>query len=158
MADGATLTIRRKDVLLKKLGTLAPATFEQLKDANRQTADEMVDLAQSYVPVHTGKLRDSIVATGPGETPPAYAQGAGSGPVPEGAFAVSAGNTKVRYAHLVEYGTKPHVNQGEFKGSQNPGARRQPFFWPAYRIVQKKMRARANKALKAAITSVGWGT
>jgi hypothetical protein len=75
--------------------------------------------------------------------------------VPEGAFAVSAGNGKVRYAHLVEYGTKPHVNQGRFPGTQNPGARRQPFFWPAYRIVRKKMRARANKALKAAASQVG---
>jgi HK97 gp10 family phage protein len=154
MADGVTTTVRRKDALLKKLGALAPAVFDAVKDANRQTADEMVDLAQGFAPVRTGALRDSIVATGPGGTPPAYSQGGGAGVVPEGSYAVSAGNKKVRYAHLVEYGTKPHTNEGEFKGTQNPGAKRQPFFWPAYRLVRKQMRSRAVRSINKAVKDV----
>jgi HK97 gp10 family phage protein len=161
-ADGVTITVRRKDALLKKLGNLAPAVFQAVADANHQTADEMVDLARGFAPVKTGRLRDSIVATGPGETTPAYSQGGGSGAVPEGSYAVSAGNTKVRYAHLVEFGTAPHINAGKFKGSHNPGTRPRPFFWPAYRLVRKKMRSRAvrsiNKSVKAVAGSGGGGT
>jgi HK97 gp10 family phage protein len=71
------------------------------------------------VPVRTGHLRDSIVVTPPGETTPAYATG-GSTTVPENKVAISAGNTAVRYAHLVEFGTEK--------------AHAQPFFWPAYRL------------------------
>jgi HK97 gp10 family phage protein len=154
MPDGAKITVRNKDRLAAKLARLAPATFTALAEANRQTADEMVDLARNFVPVHTGALRDSIVATGPGGTPPAYSQGGGHGEVPQGSYAVSAGNSKVRYAHMVEYGTKPHENAGEFPGTANPGAHRQPFFWPAYRVIRKKMRNRARAALRKAVKAV----
>jgi HK97 gp10 family phage protein len=153
MADGVSMKVRNKDKLLEKLGALAPATFEALADANHQTADEMVELARSMAPVRSGKLRDSIVATGPGGTPPAYSQG-GGGTVPEGAYAVSAGNTRVRYAHLVEYGTAPHENAGLFAGTMNPGAKRQPFFWPAYRLIRRKMRSRATRAISKAVKQV----
>jgi HK97 gp10 family phage protein len=157
MADGVTVTVRNKDKLLAKLTKLAPASFAALTDANRQTADEMVDLARGYAPVRTGHLRDSILATGPGDTPPAYSQGAGHKPVPAGSFMVSAGNTKVRYAHLVEYGTAPHKNAGEFAGTENPGSKRQPFFWPAYRVIRKKMRSRATRAINKAVKAVASG-
>lgn len=154
MADGASIKFRNKDRLLKKLGALAPAAFEELKTANRQSADEMVDLARSYVPVKTGKLRDSIVATPPGGVPPGFSQGAGREPVPEGSYAVSAGNSAVRTPHLVEYGTRPHVNAGQFAGTENPGTPARPFFWPAYRLIRRKMRARATKAIKESVKKV----
>lgn len=154
MSDGVTVKVRRKDELLKKLGRLAPAAFEAVKDANRQSAEEMVDLARSFAPVRTGALRESIVATGPGETPPSYSQGGGAGQVPAGSFAVSAGNSKVRYAHLVEYGTSAHDNGGRFKGTANPGSKRQPFFWPAYRLTRKKTRSRATRALNNSVKEV----
>lgn len=148
------VTVRNKDKLLRKLGQLAPATQKNLAEANRQTADEMVALARNFAPSRTGALRESIVATPPGGTPPAHSQGAGAGVVPEGAYAVSAGNSKVRYARLVEYGTSPHDNEGRFKGTQNPGARRQPFFWTAYRLIRKKMRSRASRSINKAVKEV----
>lgn len=151
------MIVRNKDRLLRKLGKLAPAAFEELAKANRQTADEMADLAKQFAPVRTGKLRDSIVVTGPGGTPPDYSQGGGD-VVPEGSFAVSAGNSAVRYPHLAEYGTKAHVNAGIFLGTDNPGAPATPFFWPAYRIVRRKMLARARKAIKTSIEKVAGGS
>lgn len=154
MGDGVKVSVRKKDELLRKLGKLAPATFDAVANANRQSADEMVDQARSLVPVRSGKLRDSIVATGPGGVPPAYSQGGGPGVVPEGSYAVSAGNGKVRYAHLVEYGTSPHEIGGKFNGAQHPGAKRQPFFWPAYRLIRKKMRGRATRAINKAAKEV----
>lgn len=151
MADGVKVTVRNKDKLLAKLNALAPGIKAALTESNKEAADEMVRYARSFVPVKTGKLRDSIVATPPGGTVPGYSQG---GAVPEGAYAVSAGNSKVRYPHLVEYGTRPHINEGMFAGSSNPGAKRQPYFWPAYRLIRKSMRSRASRAINKAVKTV----
>lgn len=153
MADGVTVTIRRKDELLKKLGRLAPEAQKNLVVANGQTAEEMVALAKSFAPFKSGHLRDSIVATPPGESTPAHSAGGGH-VVPEGAYAVTVGNDKVRYAAWVEYGTKPHINGGDRAGTQNPGAPAQPFFFPAYRVVKQRMKSRATRAMSKAIKQV----
>lgn len=152
MARAVTLTIRRKDALLRKLGQIAPATQKALAESNKESAAEMVALARGFVPSKTGRLRDSIVATPPGQSPPDHAQGAGT--VPEGAYAVTAGNGRVRYAHLVEYGTAPHVNAGWASGTQNPGTSARPYFWPSFRMIRKKMRSRATRAINKAIKAV----
>lgn len=149
-----TVKIRRKDALLKKLGELHPALFEAIGEANHQAADEMVETAQAFVAVKTGKLRNSIVATPPGQEIPSYSQGGGGGMVPDGAYAVSAGNTNVRYAHLVEFGSKPHFNEGMFAGTENPGSPPQPFFWPAYRLMRKRHKGRLGRALGKAVKAV----
>jgi len=146
--------IRNKDRLFKKLGMLHPALFETIEEANHQAADEMVEYAQAFVPKKSGKLRDSIVATPPGQVPPSYSQGGGHAPVPQGAYAVSAGNTAVRYAHLVEFGTKPHPQGGMFKGTQHPGTPPSPFFWPSYRLVRRKHRGRCGRALGKAVKAI----
>lgn len=145
--------IRRKDQLLKKLSALHPALFEAVAESNRQAADEMADLAKSFVPVKTGKLRDSIVVTGPGQQTPSYSQGGGD-MVPEGAYAVSAGNSATRYAHLVEFGTKGHINAGKFAMTENPGAKPQPFFWPAYRMIRKRHKGRVGRMIGKALKSI----
>lgn len=147
------ITIRRKDELLKKLVALAPAAQKALVEANGQTAAEMVALAKSFAPFKSGHLRDSIVATPGGASTPAYSAGGGHA-VPEGSVAVTAGNTKVRYAAMVEFGTKPHINQGERPGTHNPGAPAQPFFFPSYRIVKQRMKSRASRAMNKATKQV----
>ena len=148
-----TATWRRKDELFRKLASFAPEAHRRLAFANAETAAEMVALAKSFVPAKTGRLRASIVATGPGQNTPSHSSG-GSRRVPEGSWAVTAGNSRVRYAALVEWGTRPHVNQGRFAGTMNPGARAQPFFWPAYRLVRKKMRSRASRAINKSIKAI----
>jgi HK97 gp10 family phage protein len=57
--------------------------------------------------------------------------------VPEGAAAVTAGNSDVRYAHLVEFGTTK--------------APAQPFFWPAFRSQRKRAETRIKRALSKAV-------
>lgn len=37
-----------------------------------------------------------------------------------------------RHAHLVEFGTAPHVNAGKFPGTRHPGTAPQPFMRPAW--------------------------
>ena len=152
MADGVKVSVRGKDELFAKLKRLAPQAQKELEVSNGKKAHEMVSLARGFVPVKTGKLRDSIEATPPGGTPPDYSQG--SRTVPEGAFMVTAGNAKVRYAHLVEFGSRPHINEGQFAGTQNPGAPAQPFFFPAYRLIRKAMRSAASRAITKSIKSV----
>lgn len=152
MADGATIKIRRKDELLAKLKRLAPETEKELTKANGTTANEMVAIARGLAPKRTGKLAASIVATPPGGSPPGYAQGGGV--VPPGAYAVTAGNTAVRYAHLVEFGTAPHTIGGIYEGAEHPGTAAQPFFYPAYRLMRKKHKGRATRAINKASKAV----
>lgn len=153
MVDGVKVTVRRKDELFRKLKQFTPAIEAALTKVNADAANEMVAMARSYVPARTGALRDSIVATPEGQSPPAYSQGAEK-VVPEGATMVSAGNSKVRYAHLVEFGTAPHQNEGMFAGTEHPGTPPQPFFFPAYRLTRKKHRPRASRAINKAIKDV----
>ncbi len=147
MTDGVTIKVRRKDELLKKFRRMAPAADAELEKANRRSADEMVGLARSFAPKESGELAESIQATPPGRRPP----GKVAKVVPAGAYAVTAGDERVRYAHLVEYGTAAHANRGQFAGTTHPGTGRQPFFWPAYRLIRKRHRGRIGRALRAAI-------
>lgn len=97
----------------------------------------MAEAMRRFAPRKTGALIDSIEVTGPGGTTPAYSQPGGSRAVPENAVALTAGNTKVRYAHLVEYGTaKAHA---------------QPFFWPAYRLFKLRAKRRISRAIGKAV-------
>lgn len=143
--------IRNKDRLFSKLQRMAPEAAKALADESFKAAEEMVATAKSYVPVRHGNLRDSIVATPGGAVTPSYSQPGGSQVVPQGAALVTAGNNKVRYPHLVEYGTRPHENRGKFAGTTNPGAPAQPFFWPAFRLLRRRFRARMSRAMNAAI-------
>jgi hypothetical protein len=85
----------------------------------------------------TGALINSIKVTGPGETTPSHSQPDGSNRVPENAAAVTAGNSDVRYAHLVEYGTQ-----------QAPA---KPFFFPAVRLDRKRINNRIKRAIRKAV-------
>jgi HK97 gp10 family phage protein len=85
----------------------------------------------------TGALIDSIEVTPPGHSTPPYSQPGGSRVAGETEVLVTAGNSEVRYAHLVEYGTAK--------------ADAQPFFWPALRLLRKRLQNRINRAAKKAV-------
>lgn len=143
--------VRNKDRLYAKLKALAPEAAAALAEEANKAADDMVRTARSYAPIEDGDLRESIVATRAGQQTPSYSQPGGSQLVPEGAVLVTAGNTKVRYPHLVEYGTRPHVNAGKFPGTQHPGAAARPYFWPAFRLLRRRFRSRMTRAMNKAI-------
>ena len=100
-------------------------------------AEDMAATARQLAPERTGALMASIAVTGPGEQTPPYSQPGGSMVVPENAAAVTVGGPKVRYAHLVEYGTTKTAAQ--------------PYFWPAYRLHKEATKARIAAAVKRAI-------
>ncbi|KQT08525.1 hypothetical protein ASG40_11645 [Methylobacterium sp. Leaf399] len=146
------MAIDGRERLLKKLAALSPKTREAIGKAVRQGADEIVAAQKRLAPKRTGALAASIVATSGGAAPK-YSQGGrttGQASDPELTVVVSAGNSKVRYAHLVEFGTAPHENKGLFEGSQNPGAKPAPFFYPVARAYRKRVKARITRATKKA--------
>ena len=85
----------------------------------------------------TGALIDSIEVTAPGHHTPPFSQPGGSRVAGEMEVLVTVGNEDVRYAHLVEYGTA--------------NAEAQPFFWPALRLLRKRLQNRINRAAKKAV-------
>jgi HK97 gp10 family phage protein len=110
---------------LEKSGQELVATMKQLAEPSRDT----------------GKLIDSITYTTAGNTTPPYSQPGGSQVVPANAVMVTAGDTQTRYSHLVEYGTTK--------------ANAQPFFWPAYRLLKKRMSNRIKRSISKAVRE-GW--
>lgn len=139
---------------LDKVNSLAPEMSAQLEKANDDSANEFVGHAKAFArsASKSPKLADSIVKTMPGDVPPAYSQGTGSGAVvPPLGRAVSAGNSKFRLAHIFERGTKERFTEsGAYRGRVLP----RPFFWIAYRLTKKKHKARVRKAISAAARKI----
>lgn len=140
-----------KEELLRKVRALSPRVAVAMGEVNRQSAGEMADLARSLVPVKSGVLRGSIRVE-PGSRPGAYVVKAG-GPTTTKSVRTGSGRP-FDYALGVEFGTKAHVNAGMFAGSDHPGARKHPFWWVSWRMLRKRIRARASRALKKAVASV----
>ncbi len=85
----------------------------------------------------TGALIGSIAVTPPGHSTPPYSLPRGSRVADETEVFVTAGNSDVRYAHLVEFGTAK--------------AEAQPFFWPALRLLRKRLQTRIDRAGRKAV-------
>lgn len=135
-----------------KLTKLIPeAAKKAVQKAVVDAGQDMAELAYSLAPTDDGDLRKSIEVTGPGGKTPPYSQPGGSRQAGEFEAIVTAGNTKVRYAHLVEFGAAPHAAGGRFAGSQHPGAKAQPFFFPAYRATKKRMQSKISRAINKAV-------
>lgn len=146
-----TLTLKGKEALFAKLIKLAPGVEKGMGDANLQSANEMADLARGYVPVKSGTLKASIrVEQGP--RPGGYYVKAGGAPTTKSVR--SGSGTGFDYATAVEFGTKPHINAGEFKGSQNPGAKKESFFWVSYRLMKRRLKSRNSRALNKIVKAI----
>lgn len=89
------------------------AAMERVKIAAKEAAMQRLikgagDVAaaqRQLAPKDTGDLADSIAVTLPGQSTPPYSQPGGNRVAGENQVIVTAGNTDVRYAHLVQYGT-----------------------------------------------------
>lgn len=128
------------------------AAFNRLKSQPREaivksltrSADRIADTQRRFAEPSraTGKLIGSITVTEPNQVTPPYSQPSGSRVAGASEVIITAGNSDVRYAHLVEYGTK--------------NADAQPFFWPAFRLMRKKEQAAINRTARRAIRD-SWG-
>lgn len=91
--------------LMKKMERLQMAPGEKIDAALVRSATRVQKAQQTAAPKDTGALADSIAVTKPGETTPAYSQPGGSRVARAHEVIVTAGNSDVRYPHLVEFGT-----------------------------------------------------
>lgn len=150
----AILGLKSLNRKLKALPALADAA---IKLAMEQGAEEIVAMMKRLVPVDNGDLRDSIGWTW-GDAP-SYSQRIGAVKSKTGNLKITiyAGNSKVRYAHLVEFGSAPHINGGMFAGTQNPGAKAQPFFFVSFRALRRRTKSRITRAINKSAKQIASG-
>ena len=120
--------------VLARIEALPNAVRDDLKPSLIKSATDVADMVQHLAETSrdTGALIDSVAVTLPGQTTPPYSQPGGSRTAHELEAIVTVGNSDVRYAHLVEYGT-----------AEAPA---QPFFWPAVRTLRKRINGRLKRA------------
>ena len=155
--------IQRREQLLAKMKAMPEAVRQEIKKALAAGADQIMGDMQRLAPVSStgnhgnppGALRASIKQTwGGGKARYASLNGVMSAGDPDLTVRISAGNPRVRYAHLVEFGTAPHINGGKFAGSKHPGTTAQPFFFPAYRANKRRVKARISRATTKAVKAL----
>lgn len=136
--------------LHKKLKRLPVLAEQEISKAMEQSANEIVALAKSLAPVESGDLQMSISWTW-GDAPKGSmvlgkvkSQGRGAGNLQ---ITIFAGGGDAFYARFIEFGTSSHTNGGLFEGSEHPGTKAQPFFYPAYRAVRKRAKGRVTRAI-----------
>lgn len=150
------MKIENRDRLKRKLNALPNAVKAELRKALETSAQEITDLAKRFVPVKSGALKNSIGYTFGDYKPDANVRGVatGGGSGSDLTVTIHAGDAKAFYARFVEFGTAAHINQGEYKGTQNPGMRAEPFFYPAYRLGKKRAKGRLGRAYNTAARKV----
>lgn len=148
MPSGSRITGR--DRLRYVLTKLPPTVRKEIREAILAGAEEMAGTMRNLAAVHSGALRDSIKVSPADEKRALYdrLKSKRTTKDPELAAIIEA---DAFYAPFVEFGTAPHTNQGEFKGTLNPGTHAQPFFFPGFRARKKQVQARINRAARQGI-------
>lgn len=133
--------IKRRESLRRILKNLPEEERAHIKIALRDSAGAIVGTQKQLVPVDTGALRDSITATPGEQNLPAYAslRSRRATKDPGLAVIITAGNSGVRYAHLIEFGRER--------------AAAQPFFYPGFRAHKREASRKIRKAARDAIKS-----
>lgn len=141
--------------LERKLKSLPDKAIAKIKTAMEEGAEEIVTMMRSLAPEDSGALRDSLGWTWGKK--PKYATALATAKANLGGdltITIYAGNSKVRYAHLIEFGTAAHTNGGVFAGSHHPGTKGQPFFFVSLRANRKKVKSRIRRAVNKAAREV----
>ena len=138
-----------------KMASLPLGVQDAVKKAIGKGADEIVELMQRTVAVEYGDLKRSITWRWGDEAKIPFSQAMGTYGRTSMSAVITAGNTNVRYAHLVEWGARSHPAGGLFKGAQHPGAPAQPFFYPSWNIGKKSAKSRITRAISTSIKRIG---
>lgn len=118
------MAFTNRDRLRRRLKAIPVEVRKALKVQNAQNAADLVDTMKGFAPVQDGALVSSIK----------HQDVSASTRISQ---RVSAGARDAPYAAWVEFGTsknEPH-----------------PFFWPAYRLMRRRMKSRMNRAAKKAV-------
>lgn len=135
-------SVPRKPQFYDRLQSTVPGIEEAIKEASIESAKEMVEKAQALAPEVDGDLKRSIGYT-VGKYRPANANVRGTNARGgDGIVTVHAGDAKAFYADWVEFGT---ANSGK-----------RPYFYPAYRLLRRKIKGRISRAMTKAIKRKGF--
>lgn len=130
--------------LNRKLDAIAPSMQRAVRESMEQGAQEVVNLARSLVPERTGRLKDSIGWTW-GDPPKGSLTLARSSRVritggTTSRITIYAGNETAFYVRWVEFGTAAQAAN--------------PFFFPAWRTLKRRIVARNNRNVNKALRGV----
>lgn len=131
------IKFRNKDKLFQGLKNTVPELDTNLRDALTQGGDEMVQQAKSFVPRDEGDLLNSIEWEWTKNTQASDSRSP--------AIVVMAGDEKG--------GKADHAMHLELGTVYTP---RQPYFFPAYRLMRRKIRGRMSRAMTKAIKAAGF--
>lgn len=144
-------TVKGLSRLKRQLLQIPQSIKGPIRKALADSAEGMVGEMKFRAPVDEGDLRESIGWRFGDQAKVKYSQEFGARAGHELSVVVYAGNSKVRYAHLVEFGAAPHVAGGQFQGAQHPGAPAKPFFFPTVRARKKAIKSKISRAANAAV-------
>lgn len=146
------------DKLKRKLRAFPKVVEAEIRAGMETSAEEIVAMMKSLAQEDSGDLRDSIGWTWGDK--PKYSQAVASVKTATGnmVLTIYAGNEKVRYAHLVEFGSAPHINGGRFAGTKHPGTAAKPFFYVSYRALRKRAKGRVTRAVNKAAKRIASGS
>lgn len=127
------------DRLKRRLEAIPKAVRAAAVPALLESANEIAGVMRRLAEPSrdTGDLIESIAVTGPGQQTPPYSQPGGSMTVPENAVVITAGSSKARHVHFIEWGTAQ--------------AAAQPFFFPAYRLFKARAKRRISNGIRKAV-------
>jgi HK97 gp10 family phage protein len=156
----------------RKLKKLLPEVKAEIRKAIQDGAEAIVQGQKRLAPVDDGDLQMSITWRWGTDPRIKYAVMKFSGGIrndPELTAIISAGNTRVRYAHIIEFGAQKHVikpknTQGSLyiegkwlapgRSVDHPGVKATPFFYPVYRAHRKAVRGKISRAINKAAKRV----
>lgn len=160
--------------LYRRTDAIRALSDEALKAALDEAAAVVVETMRAYCHEPSGRLKESIQASSAGGAPK-YAsmsvglksKGTSGGQAAGHSVTITAGNSGFRFAHLFEFGAKPHrIEPKNAQGSlwihgvgflppgvgvDHPGMRARPFFFPGYRAAKRPALRIIAKAVKAAV-------
>ncbi len=123
--------------LQRRIEAIPNEVRKAVQPALERSGEELADMMRTLAPEDEGDLKESIAVTLPGQSTPPYSQPGGARVAGELEVLVTAGDEDTRYPHLQEYGTGNHEAQ--------------PFFWPAVRLLQKRLKNRTKRAVAKAV-------
>lgn len=147
------MAIEGLDRLRNKLTKRIPQAVEKrVREAMEQSANEVVSAMRALAPVDQGDLRDSIGWTW-GDAPAGSISLARSSTKTSDGLRITiyAGGGDAYYARFVEFGTREHIAGGKFAGATIPAIPAQPFFYPGWRLMKKRVKGRVSRNIKKAL-------
>lgn len=124
--------------LEKALGNLPGAVGKRVtRAAMKKAAEPMAEVARELAPERTGKLKKSIRIGSMLNGRQRKIRKRSMTEDEKNAVTLFMGPSYLkgdqgRHGHLVEFGTAPHKNGGQFAGTDHPGTAPQPFMRPAF--------------------------